>query len=122
MVFSSGLSVTPMECRQIMEEGWELIGASSIGALRASELWSVGMIGVGKIFYQYRLGYSLSDSDVATMINPKTYEEVTASLVHIQWILFQLQQRNLLSGILSRKLIKKSKAYTLVRSHVGYLH
>lgn len=39
-----------------LQEGVEVCGASSMGALRAAELESFGMLGVGVIFQAYRDG------------------------------------------------------------------
>lgn len=37
--FGSTLSLAVMECRQAIEQGFALFGLSSIGALRAADLW-----------------------------------------------------------------------------------
>jgi hypothetical protein len=47
--------------------GVEVIGASSMGALRASELHQVGMKGIGKIFQAFRDGHLNDDDEVAVL-------------------------------------------------------
>ncbi len=48
-----------------MSEGIHVFGASSMGALRACELEAFGMVGVGKLFEQYRSGTLEDDDEVA---------------------------------------------------------
>jgi TfuA protein len=104
-LFNSTLAVTPAECRETLKAGWRLIGASSMGALRASELWPAGMIGIGHIFTLFRLGILRSDADVAVALHPQTFEEATASTVHIRAILFHLEVHRKLSKSLARRLL-----------------
>jgi hypothetical protein len=58
-------SVWHREILEAMSEGVEVIGASSMGALRAAELEPFGMIGVGEIFRWYRDGIIDGDDEVA---------------------------------------------------------
>ncbi|MBI4694512.1 MAG: hypothetical protein HY749_10870 [Gammaproteobacteria bacterium] len=48
-----------------LDRGIAVYGASSMGALRAAELHSFGMIGVGSIFERYRDGVLEDDDEVA---------------------------------------------------------
>jgi len=60
----------PIRHKEILESisrGATVIGASSMGALRASELHTFGMIGVGKIFEYYRDGVIEGDDEVAVL-------------------------------------------------------
>lgn len=108
-IFNSSLAITPTECRQLLQRGWRLIGASSMGALRANDLWSVGMIGIGDVFTLYRLGVLRSDADVAVALNAKTFEEVTASIVHVRAVLSSLEQRGEISGAEARRFLQMSR-------------
>lgn len=94
-LFGSQMAVTPTECRQVLEAGWRLCGASSIGALRASELWSVGMLGLGEIYALLRLGVVDADAEVAVAYHPETFAELGASLVHVRAVLALAIQRGL---------------------------
>jgi hypothetical protein len=71
-IFYHGLSVWHRELVYAMLEGIVCIGAASMGALRAAELYRYGMIGVGQIFERYRDGEE-DDSLVALSYNPETY-------------------------------------------------
>src|SRR3979409_72773 len=48
--FGQNMSVSPKEILAVLEKGKTVIGASSMGALRASELDRSGMIGVGWVY------------------------------------------------------------------------
>lgn len=52
--------------------GRTVIGASSLGALRASELSEQGMLGIGKVFNQFSNSERSRDSDVALLHAPST--------------------------------------------------
>ena len=55
-----------------------------MGALRASELDSYGMVGVGRIYQWYRDGVLEADDEVAVTTNPETFEPVSDPLVNIR--------------------------------------
>jgi hypothetical protein len=108
-IFANSLAVTPTECRELLERGWTVIGASSMGALRASELWSVGMIGIGEVYTLYRLGVLRSDADVAVAIDATANAEMTASMVHIRSVLSALEQDGDISPTESRRYMQVSR-------------
>ena len=70
-VFHQNSAVGHKEILNAMKSGVEVYGASSMGALRASELDSLGMVGVGYVYDQYATGEVDSDDDVAVMLNMK---------------------------------------------------
>lgn len=63
--------------------GIPVLGAASMGALRAVECEAFGMRGLGKIFEQYRTGDRVSDADVALSHGPAELDfcPLTVSLV-----------------------------------------
>jgi hypothetical protein len=89
-LFGWSLAVTPTECRELLLAGWTLCGASSMGALRASELWSVGMIGIGEVYTMLRLGHVRADDEVVVAYHPDTHAELGASLVHVRAVLTRI--------------------------------
>jgi hypothetical protein len=119
-LFGANMSVTPTECRQLIENGWTICGCSSIGALRAADLWSMGMIGFGSIYYQYRLGYLKSDADVAVIYEETkagNYKELTVSIVHLLFLLKHLQKVELIEQIqLNRMLLKAKRIFWVDRT------
>jgi hypothetical protein len=65
--FGQSLSVWHKEIMLGLSRGVRVIGASSMGALRAAELEPFGMEGVGEVFRHYRDGWITSDADVALL-------------------------------------------------------
>jgi hypothetical protein len=61
------------------------VGGASMGALRAAELDDLGMIGVGQVYKDYRMGNIESDDDVAVVINPETLEQLSEALVSMNY-------------------------------------
>ena len=78
--FHQVLSVWHKEIVYALLKGIVVIGASSMGALRAAEMHRYGMIGIGKIFQMFRDGEE-DDSLVALTCNPETYEPMTEAPV-----------------------------------------
>ena len=66
-VFHATPSVWQREILAAIDEGIEVLGASSMGALRAAELAPFGMIGCGTIFGWYRDGVIDGDDEVALL-------------------------------------------------------
>jgi hypothetical protein len=85
--FDQSLSVSPKEIVRRLETGSIVLGASSMGALRAAELSPFGMIGVGRVFDLYRSGQIEGDDEVAVSYCPLTMKAHTIPLVNIRaWI------------------------------------
>ena len=63
-VFHQSSAVGHKEILNVMKSGVKVYGASSMGALRASELDTLGMVGVGYVYTQYATGEVDSDDDV----------------------------------------------------------
>jgi hypothetical protein len=70
-VFHSAPSIWPREILDAIAEGIQVLGASSMGALRAAELHELGMIGCGTIFDWYRKGLIDGDDEVALWHGPE---------------------------------------------------
>ena len=64
-VFHQTPAVSHKEIMKALDLGIPVVGGCSMGALRASELDDLGMIGVGYVYKQYRSGAITSDDDVA---------------------------------------------------------
>jgi hypothetical protein len=63
--FHQSLSVWHKEILYALSSGVTVVGASSMGALRAAELGPWGMYGVGEIYQAYASGALLDDDEVA---------------------------------------------------------
>ena len=86
-VFHQNSAVAHREILKAIDEGITVVGASSMGALRASELDTLGMKGIGYVYEQYATGKVTSDDDVAVMLDSETLEQLSEplilSLIHI---------------------------------------
>lgn len=75
--FNQVFSVWHKEILFALSEGVRVIGAASMGAIRAAEMWRYGMIGIGEIFEAYRSGAVEDDAWVAMAYDPETFEPLT---------------------------------------------
>lgn len=66
-VFESQPSVWHQELRIALSEGVHVLGASSMGALRAVELAPFGLVGIGAVYRAYAEGRFVDDADVALL-------------------------------------------------------
>lgn len=106
-LFGENMAVSPCECIDMLREGWLLLGASSMGALRAADCSHVGMVGIGDIFFAYRAGYYHSDADVAVLYQSDTQEEISMSLAHADHLVRDLALRHVISDIERRLLLRE---------------
>lgn len=93
-VFESRASVWHKEILLAIAEGVRVLGAASMGALRAAECHAFGMEGVGGIFEEYRAQARISDADVAVLHAPPEldYQPVTVALVDAEATIDELER------------------------------
>jgi hypothetical protein len=84
-VFHQRPAVSHKELLKALESGVKVVGGSSMGALRASELDDMGMIGVGKVYKAYKSGEIESDDDVAVVFNPETKKQHSEALISMNY-------------------------------------
>ncbi|MBR0472212.1 MAG: TfuA-related McrA-glycine thioamidation protein [Methanosphaera sp.] len=84
-VFHQSPAVSHKEILRALKENITVVGGSSMGALRACELYPYGMIGIGNIYEDYKNGIIESDDDVAVSLNPETLEQMSESLINIRY-------------------------------------
>ncbi|WP_156930431.1 TfuA-like protein [Sphingomonas jaspsi] len=89
-----------------MAAGIRLIGASSMGALRAAELDMYGMEGVGAIYRAYRDGLLTGDDEVALIHGPESMNWAAASvpLVEVRATLLKAVRLGLFDAGMARRL------------------
>ncbi|MBL7256032.1 TfuA-like protein [Paractinoplanes lichenicola] len=85
--FGQRMAVSVTEIRAYLAGGGRMIGASSMGALRAAECWSLGMTGYGWVVQRYLDGTTDSDAEVALLFDAGTGQPVTVPLVNVRWLL-----------------------------------
>lgn len=112
-VFFNSAAVAHREIIEALDKGITVVGGSSMGALRAYELESYGMIGVGRIFEMYKSGVLDSDDEVAVTFDPETLEPLSVPLVNIRLTLDAAQD----AGVLTQE---ESKAVLDVTGKMFY--
>ena len=99
-VFHDSTPVWQREILRLLRDGWQVLGASSMGALRALELEPYGMIGLGTVFQWYRHGAIEGDDEVALLHGPAElgYPPLTLPLVDVRDDLARLRERGELNA------------------------
>ncbi|MGQ4389007.1 TfuA-like protein [Streptomyces sp. SAS_270] len=117
-LFGATMAVTPTECRDLLDAGWTVVGCSSMGALRAADLWPLGMIGIGDIYTLFRLGTLTSDADVAVALSPEDdHGELTVSTVHLRAVLQAALSDGTVTAALRERMARRAEdIYWLERS------
>jgi hypothetical protein len=109
-VFFQDCAVAHREILFALEAGVKVIGASSMGALRASELDLYGMVGVGRIYNQYKSGELDSDDEVALLFDPETLEPLSEPLVNIRYNLDLAEERGIISNEVKEEILRVAKS------------
>ncbi|MDL2246894.1 TfuA-related McrA-glycine thioamidation protein, partial [Methanobrevibacter sp. OttesenSCG-928-K11] len=109
-VFHQSPAVGHKEILEAIKRDILVVGASSMGALRASELDSLGMIGIGYVYNEYSNGNITSDDDVAVVLDPDTLEQLSEALVSINYILNQAENENIINSAEKEEIIKITKS------------
>lgn len=92
-------SVSPKEILAVLESGRTVIGAASMGALRASELDGCGMIGVGWVYDYFRRQAVRRDADVALAYSLFDFAPMTVPMVDVEYWM----ERALAAGLVGGK-------------------
>jgi len=105
-------AVTHKELLYALDSGVRVIGAASLGALRAVELAPFGMIGAGRVFEAYRDGALDGDDEVALLHAPAEhgYRPLTVALVEVRFALERLVGEGTVSAEEAARLIDALKA------------
>lgn len=110
-VFYNRAAVSHREIIGVMKSGVTVVGGSSMGALRASELDSFGMIGVGKIYKCFKEGVIEADDEVAVAYNPVTFAPVSDPLVNIRAALYLLSKASIVNNDTNKALLNLAKSF-----------
>ena len=121
--FQQTPAVSPKEILPLLDRGVTVCGASSIGALRAAELHTEGMIGVGAIFEMYRDRIIDADDEVAVAYSPSTLRPVSEPLVNIRFALCAAVAQGVIAEGEADKIINSLKdVYFPLRSYQLLAH
>ncbi|HEX9307058.1 MAG TPA: TfuA-like protein, partial [Anaeromyxobacter sp.] len=106
-LFDTTPSVWQHEVALALGAGVAVFGGASMGALRAAELASIGMVGVGRIFRWYRDGDLDDDGEVALLHGDAEhgYRPLTLPLVNVRAAAQAARAEGLLSAGEARALV-----------------
>jgi hypothetical protein len=95
-----------------MAQGIHVYGAASIGALRAAELDTFGMKGIGRIYQDFRDGVLVDDDEVALLHGPEElgYPPLTEAMVNIRATLSAAISASIVSAALAAELTAIAKS------------
>lgn len=107
--FHQNSAVGHREILEVLKNNIKVYGASSMGALRASELDSLGMVGIGYCYNQYATGKVTSDDDVAVMLDGDTLEALSTPLISMNYVFENAVSENILTDEEKQELVKITK-------------
>lgn len=121
-VFHQNSAVGHKEILNVMKRGIKVLGASSMGALRASELDSLGMIGIGYVYTQYAEGIVDSDDDVAVMLDSESLQALSEPLINMKYVFDNAAAENIITeGERDELLLISKKTFYPKRSYAKTL-
>jgi hypothetical protein len=97
-VFHQESAVAHREILAAVKKGVRVVGASSMGALRAAEMDTLGMTGIGEVYRMYKSGELISDDEVALVFDPETGLSLSEPLVNIRFTLREAEQQGIISA------------------------
>lgn len=106
-LFDERPAIRHKELLEVIAEGVVVIGGASMGALRAAELRSFGMVGVGRIFDAFAAGRLVGDDEVALLHGPEEWgwRALTEPLVNVRATLQRAVRERVIDIVLARRLL-----------------
>lgn len=110
-VFLQDYPPTPIEVYHLArKDGVLLVGAASLGALRAVELEKFGMVGIGKIFQLYKTGKVNADDEVAvTFASEGDYQLQSEAMIDIRYNLYLAHKKGVINEKAKSMLVRLAK-------------
>jgi len=96
-VFHQESAVAHREILAAVKKGVIVVGSSSMGALRAAEMDTLGMTGIGEIYRMFRSGELVSDDEVALVFDPESGLSLSEPLVNIRFTLRVAEHQGVIS-------------------------
>jgi TfuA protein len=109
-VFFQECAVAHREILSVLRAGVKVIGASSMGALRAAELDTLGMEGVGEVYRLYKEGVLESDDEVALIFDPVYFIPASEPLVNIRCTVRRAREAGVIGRKCAEQLISRAQA------------
>jgi len=111
--FGNTPSVWHKEILFALKCGVTVCGSSSIGALRAAELHSFGMLGFGWVYRAFRRGVLQDDDEVCVLhaVPELNFEPLSEAMVNIRYSLKMMQRRKLISRDAEFRIVSRLKEH-----------
>jgi hypothetical protein len=97
-VFHQESAVAHREILAAVKGGIRVVGSSSMGALRAAEMDTLGMVGIGEIYQMYKSGELIADDEVALVFDPETGFALSEPLINIRFTLRKAEQQGIITA------------------------
>ncbi len=110
-LFDEQPAIRHKELLEAIADGVVVIGGASMGALRAAELRSFGMIGVGRIFEAFAAGRLVGDDEVALLHGPEEWgwRALTEPMVNVRATLQRAVRNRVIDIALARRLRDRAR-------------
>lgn len=109
--FGDTLAVSPREVADVLQDGAVVLGAASMGALRAVDCGPAGAIGCGTVFRLFRKGVLTSEDDVAVLYLPEAQQlQMSTALVTIRVALRRARRSGAIDALQERALLGAAQA------------
>jgi hypothetical protein len=111
-LFGNAPSVWHKEILYAISIGVEVVGAGSMGALRAAELSGFGMTGIGRIFRLFRSGLWSDDDEVAVIHASEEldYCPLSETMANVRFTLRRLRRCGFIDRVVEGELVRRMKA------------
>lgn len=96
-VFHQESAVAHREILAAVKRGVQVVGSSSMGALRAAEMDTLGMVGIGEVYRMYKSGELVSDDEVALVFDPESGISLSEALVNIRFTLKKAEHQEIIT-------------------------
>ena len=97
-VFHQESAVAHREILAAIKAGVTVVGASSMGALRAAEMDTLGMTGIGEVYRMYKSGELVSDDEVALVFDAESGLSLSEPLINIRFTLRAAEREGVISA------------------------
>jgi hypothetical protein len=97
-VFHQESAVAHREILTAVKKNVKVFGASSMGALRAAEMDTLGMVGIGEVYRMYKSGELISDDEVALVFDPETGLSLSEPLINIRFTLREAERQGIITS------------------------
>jgi TfuA protein len=109
-VFHQESAVAHREILTAVRKGVRVVGASSMGALRAAEMDTLGMAGVGEIYRMYKSGELESDDEVALVFDPSSGLALSEPLINIRFTLRRAEEEGIIDNAVQTALLASARS------------